>query len=90
MVSPIDSSYGDVLTERSVVPIRLLPDLLAFLDIVWRVEGIIDADHDDQSPGEGNKDPVEVQRVRVVSLTARKGIIGSHGDGRWRDAGWEQ
>lgn len=66
--------------------IRLLPDLLALLDIVRRVEGVVDADHDDQGPGEGHKDAIEVQSMRVMSLTTGEGIIDSHDDGwqiRW-------
>lgn len=75
---PVDTGHGDILAEWSLVLIRLLPDFLAFLDVVWRVDGVVDADHDDQSPGEGDKDPVEIQRIRVVSLTAGEGIIHSH------------
>lgn len=58
--------------------LRLLPELLALLDIVRTMEGVVDADDDDQSPGEGDEDPVEVQGVRVVSLTASEGIVRSH------------
>jgi hypothetical protein len=41
--------------------ISLLPDLLALLGIVGRMDGVVDADHHNQSPGEGYKDPVCIQ-----------------------------
>lgn len=45
--SPVDSSHGGVLTEGSIVLICLLPDLLALLGIVWRVEGVVASDDHD-------------------------------------------
>lgn len=83
---PVDTGESNILTERRLMLIRLLPDLLALLDIVRAVEGVVNADNDDQEPGKGNKDPVQIQRMRVVSLTASKGIIRRHDDG-WRRSG---
>jgi hypothetical protein len=77
---PVDASQSSILTERGVVLIRLLPDLLALLHIVRRVNRIIDADNHDQSPGEGYEDPVGIQRAGAVGLAFSKGIEGGHGD----------
>lgn len=61
--------------------VRLLPDLLTLLDVVWGVDRIVDADHHNQGPGEGHKDAVEVQRMRVMGFAASEGVIISGHDG---------
>lgn len=58
--------------------VSLFPDLLALLDVVWRVERIVDADYHDQSPGEGYKDAVGVQGTSAVSFASSEGIERSH------------
>lgn len=54
--------------------ISLLPDLLALLNIVGRVDGVVNADHHDYSPGEGYKDPVCIQRVGAVSFASSERV----------------
>lgn len=54
--------------------ISLLPNLLALLSVVGRVNRVVDADHHDQSPGEGYKDPVGIQRVGTVSFASSEWI----------------
>jgi hypothetical protein len=60
--------------------VRLLPDLLALLDIVRRVYGVVDANDHDQGPAEGYENSVCIQGASAVSLTSSKGIEGSHGE----------
>lgn len=54
--------------------IGLLPELLALLGIVGRVNGMIDADHYDQSPGERYKDSVCIQRTGAVSFASSERV----------------
>jgi hypothetical protein len=56
--------------------ISLLPYFLALLDIVGRVDGVVDANHHNQSPGEGYKDPVCIQRVGTVSFASSERVEG--------------
>lgn len=77
---PVNTSQGGILTERGVMLVRLLPDLLALLDIVRRVDGVVDANDHDQGPGEGYENSVCIQGASAVSLTSSKGIEGSHGE----------
>lgn len=61
----------------------LLPDLLATLSIIWRVDGVVDSNDDDQRPCEGYKDPIGIQCMNVMSLTTSKRIVIRH-DGDYR------
>lgn len=54
--------------------ISLLPNLLALLGVVGRVNRVVDADHHDQSPCEGYKDPVGIQRVGAVSFASSEWV----------------
>lgn len=54
--------------------ISLLPELLALLRVIGRVQGVVDADHHDQSPGEGYKDPVGIQRVGAMSFASSERV----------------
>lgn len=58
----------------------LLPDLLAMLSIIWRVDGIVNSNDDDQRPCEGNKDPIGVQRIDIMRLATSKRIVIRHGE----------
>lgn len=76
---PVNSSHVCVLTEGRVMLVGLLPELLAALGVVGRVDGVIDADDDNQGPGEGYEDPVRVQRVGIMRLTTGEGVVNRHG-----------
>lgn len=58
--------------------IRLLPNLLALLGVVGRVNRVVDADHHDQSPCEGYKDTVGIQRVGAVSVASSEWVEWCH------------
>jgi hypothetical protein len=77
---PVNTRQGGILTERSVTLVRLLPDLLALLDIVRRVDGVVDANDHDQGPGQGYENSICIQGASAVSLTSSEGIEGSHGE----------
>lgn len=79
VVSPVNLSYGGVLTEGRVMLVGLFPDLLAALCIIGGVDGIVNADDDDQSPGEGYKDPIQAQGVGIMRLATSEGIVDCHG-----------
>lgn len=59
--------------------VGLLPELLAALGVVGRVDGVIEADDDNQDPSEGHEDPVRVQRVGIMRLTTGEGVVNRHG-----------
>lgn len=77
--SPVNSGHGRILAEGRVMLVTLLPELLAAFGIVGRVKGVIDSHDDDHSPGEGYKDPVQVQGVGIMRLTTGEGVIDRHG-----------
>lgn len=77
---PVDTGDSCILTERRLVLIRLLPDLLALLHIIWRVDGVVDAHDDDQRPGEGHENAIRIQRLSTMRLAPSKGIKASHFD----------
>lgn len=54
--------------------ITLLPKLLALLGVVGRVNRVVDADHHDQSPCEGYKDPVGIQRVGAMGFASSEWV----------------
>lgn len=60
--------------------IRLLPDLLALLHIIWGVDGVVDANDDDQRPGEGHENAIRIQRLSTMCLAPSKGIKVDHFD----------
>lgn len=60
--------------------ISLLPDLLTLLDIVGGVDGVVNAKYDDQGPGKGHEDAVEVQRLGVMRLAPGEWVVW-HFDG---------
>lgn len=78
IISPVNLSYGSVLTEGRVMLVGLFPDLLAALCIIGGVDGIVNADDHDQSPGEGYKDPIQAQGVSIMRLTTSEGIVNCH------------
>lgn len=59
--------------------VGLFPDLLAALGIVGRVGGVVNADDDDQGPGEGHEDPVQVQSMCIMRLSTGERVIERHG-----------
>lgn len=59
--------------------VGLFPELPAALSVVGRVDGVIDADDDNQGPGEGYKDPVTDQRAGIIRLTTGEGVVNRHG-----------
>lgn len=58
--------------------VGLLPDLLALLDIIGGVDGVVDAHDDHQQPGQRDQEPVGVQSMEIVRVATGKGIIGRH------------
>lgn len=54
--------------------ISLLPNLLALLGVIGRVNRVVDADHHDQSPCEGYKDSVGIQRASAVSFASSERV----------------
>lgn len=79
IVSPVNPSHGRVLAEGRVMLVALLPELLAAFGIVGRVKRVIDSHDDDHGPGEGYKDPVQIQGVGIMRLTTGEGVVGRHG-----------
>lgn len=58
----------------------LLPDLLAVLSVIWRVDGVVNPNDDDQRPCEGYKDPIGIQRMDVMRFATSKRIVVRHGE----------
>lgn len=58
--------------------VGLLPDLLALLDIIGGVDGIVDAHDHHQQPGQRDQEAVRVQGMDIVRLATGKGVIGRH------------
>lgn len=75
---PVNASHSGILAERSVVLIRLLPDLLAVLHIVRRVDRIVNANDDHKGPGKRYEDPIGSQRVSIMGFTPGEGVVEGH------------
>lgn len=56
----------------------LLPDLLAVLSVIWRVDGVVNSNDDDQRPCEGYKDPIGIQRMDIMRLATSKRVVVRH------------
>lgn len=77
--SPVNPGHGRVLAEGRVMLVALLPEFLAALGIVGCVERVVDSNDDDHGPGEGYKDPVQIQGVGIMRLTTGEGVVDCHG-----------
>lgn len=76
--SPENSSQSSVLAEWSIVLVSLLPELLAMLGIVWRVDGVVDANHHYQQPGKRYQNAVGIQRTSAVSFASSERVEVGH------------
>lgn len=75
---PVDAGHDGVLTEWGGVLPGLLPDVVAVLDIVGRVEGVVDADYHDEGPRDNGEHPVGSQGAGAVSLPTGKRVEVDH------------
>lgn len=74
-IIPVDLGDGGAQAEWSGVLVGLFPDLMAVLDVVWRVDGIVEAHDDHQSPREGNEHTMACQGDPSMRFPFSEGII---------------